>query len=305
MNNHSKQLLKGILILFWMIVYWILASVFITLFSQINEEYHSIIFYSQIIVSLCFFLFLLILFFRKTVNKNFISLIFLTSPFIIAFLFLQFAQVNIPRLFDLGVIVIGSLLIYFIVNSNISRALQNVIVFLFFVLIIVIYPIGYDNIWYYANRSELNANKSLGEFNFKITDRNGVSFNMSDFKGKTVCVDMWASSCGNCIASMPDFEKLSQSCKNKKEYKIISLYCPIKEEQTFEWFKEYIDRKFDYDIDYYYIDYESFQKLNIREFPEFLIISKSSNLVYRGQISYLPYVSDNLYNKLKSINENY
>ena len=83
------------------------------------------------------------------------------------------------------------------------------------------------------------------------------------------------------------------------------MYCPIKEEQTFEWFKEYIDRKFDYDIDYYYIDYESFNKLNIRQFPEFLIVSKQSNLVYRGQISYLPYVNDNIYSKLKSINENY
>ncbi len=173
------------------------------------------------------------------------------------------------------------------------------------ILIIPSYYFIYDNILYYTSRSEVNTSQNLGDFNFKIRDRNGVSFNLADLKGKTVCVDMWSSSCGNCISSMPEFEELNTKFKNDKDYKIISLYCPIKEEQSFEWFKDYINRKFDYNIDYYYIDYESFKKLNIRQFPEFLIISKGSNLVYRGQISYLPYVNDNIYKKLKSINENY
>jgi thiol-disulfide isomerase/thioredoxin len=218
---------------------------------------------------------------------------------------MQFAQVNLPRLLDVAILIIGSLLIFYFVNSNKSKAKQNLLVLLFFIFIGLVYPIGYDNIWYYNNKSELKENQNLGDFNFKVTDRDGASFNISDLSGKTVCIDMWASSCGNCIASMPEFEKLNQKFKSNNNYKIISLYCPIKEEQTFEWFKEYIDRKFDYDIEYYYIDYKSFNKLNIREFPEFLLISKSSNLIYRGQISYLPYVSDNIYNKLKSINENY
>jgi len=288
-----------------MIVYWILASISITIFSQVNEEYHSIIFYLQIILSLYLFLFLVLYFHRKTQNRNLISLFFLSAPFIVSFLLMQFAQVNLPRLLDVAILIIGSLLIFYFVNSNKSKAKQNLLVLLFFIFIGLVYPIGYDNIWYYNNKSELKENQNLGDFNFKVTDRDGASFNISDLSGKTVCIDMWASSCGNCIASMPEFEKLNQKFKSNNNYKIISLYCPIKEEQTFEWFKEYIDRKFDYDIEYYYIDYKSFNKLNIREFPEFLLISKSSNLIYRGQISYLPYVSDNIYNKLKSINENY
>ena len=63
--------------------------------------------------------------------------------------------------------------------------------------------------------------------------------------------------------------------------------------------------KFYYNIDFYYIDFESFNKLNIKQFPEFLIINKNNKMVYRGQISYLRYVSDNIYNKLKSVNEKY
>ncbi len=305
MNNHLKQILNGILILIWMIVYWTLASVSITIFPEINEEYHSTIFYLQIICSLYLFTYLILYFYRKAQNKNLVSLFFLSAPFIVSFLLMQFAQVNIPRLLDVAILTIGSLWMYYIVNSNKRRITQNIFVLLFFALVGLVYPIGYDNIWYYNNKSELNENRKLGDFNFKITDRNGASFNIADLKGKTVCIDMWASSCGNCIASMPDFEKLNQSFKSDKDYKIISLYCPIKEEQTFEWFKEYVNKKFDYNIDYYYIDYKSFKKLNIRQFPEFLIISKGSELVYRGQISYLPYVSDNIYNQLKSINENY
>jgi len=36
-----------------------------------------------------------------------------------------------------------------------------------------------------------------------------------------------------------------------------------------------------------------------------LIINKSNHLIYKGPITYLPYIKDNIYNKLKLINENY
>ncbi|MES2514920.1 MAG: TlpA disulfide reductase family protein [Bacteroidota bacterium] len=211
---------------------------------------------------------------------------------------------NWPRVADLFFIILGVGTIATMDMKHSSNR-QKVIVFIISLLLIIpLYYLTYDNISHYASKNELRKTRTLGSFNFKITDRRGVSFNMDELKGKTVCVDMWASSCGNCISAMPDFEKLNLSFRNDTNYKIISLFCPVKEEQTYEWFKEYINRKFNYDIDYYYIDFETFHKLNIRQFPEFLLISKGSNLVYRGQISYLPYVSDNIYAKLKSIHEN-
>ena len=305
MNNNLKQLLKGILIVFWMIIYWVIIGLIPKCSQYFYENYHDELFHYSTAISIIVFVVLTYIYYQRSNRKTKFSLILLGLPYFLFLLIMFFVASNLPRITDLLFIIIGFGILVAIEAKKSSSKQKTVLFIASCILIIPSYYFIYDNIWYYTNKSELKESQNLSDFNFKITDRNGVSFNMADFTGKTVCVDMWASSCGNCISSMPDFEKLNQSFSSDKDYKIISLFCPIKEEQTFEWFKEYIDRKFDYDIDYYYIDYESFKKLNIRKFPEFLIISKGSNLVYRGQISYLPYVRDNIYNKLKSINENH
>jgi thiol-disulfide isomerase/thioredoxin len=305
MNKHLKQLLKGVLILFWMIIYWVFVGVIPRFAQDFYEQYHNELFQSTIAFSLLIYLILVSYYYRNGELRSLKGLLLAALPYLFFLLFLIVYASNVPRITDVFLLAIGILSVYLMELNNYTKKTKVFLLIILAIVIIPVYSLIYSNIWYYVNKSEIRENQKLGNFNLKITNREGKSFYINELAGSTVCIDMWASSCGNCIASMPDFEKLNQNFKSDKEYKIISLYCPIKEEQTFEWFKEYIDRKFDYDIDYYYIDYESFNKLNIRQFPEFLIVSKQSNLVYRGQISYLSYVSDNIYSKLKSINENY
>lgn len=38
-----------------------------------------------------------------------------------------------------------------------------------------------------------------------LTDENGKEFRFSDYKGKTVVIDVWATWCHNCLKKMPDF----------------------------------------------------------------------------------------------------
>ena len=304
MNDYLKQLLRGSLIMFWMIIYWVVVGLIPKCSQYFYETYHAELFHLSIAISIILFVVLAYIYYQRTDRKAKVTLFLLGLPYFLFLIVMVFVASNLPRITDLLFIIIGFGILVAVDAKN-SSSKQKIFLFVVScILIVPLYYFIYDNIYYYASRSELKANQSLGAFNLKIKNRNGDSFYISDFRGKTVCVDMWASSCGNCISSMPEFEKLHQKFKGNNDYRIISLYCPIKEEQTFEWFKEYIDRKFDYDIDYYYIDYESFKSLNIWKFPEFLIVSKESNLVYRGQISYLPYVNDNIYSKLKSINEN-
>lgn len=302
-NNHLKHFLYGILILFWMIVYWVLIG----LLPQISVEFYSNhranIFYLTIVFSFFFFLLLVFRFLKKINSNSSVSVLLLGIPYLFFLLIMQIAQINIPRLTDVFLIIIGLVLVFilYIKLKNIYQ--QLFVIFLYCLFLAPVYPILYNNMWYGFTKNSMLEVNQLKEFDLNIIDRNGFKSKLSDYNKQTICVDMWSSSCGNCISSMPDFEKLNLSFTRDKDYKIISLYCPIKKEQTYDWFKEYIDGKFDYNIDYYYIDFESFNKLNIRQFPEFLIIDKNSNLVYRGQISYLPYVSDNIYNKLKFVNE--
>ena len=51
-----------------------------------------------------------------------------------------------------------------------------------------------------------NEPKKLPELNF--TDRDGKAFTTSDFKGKTVLFNLWATWCAPCRKEMPAFDRL-------------------------------------------------------------------------------------------------
>lgn len=58
-----------------------------------------------------------------------------------------------------------------------------------------------------------DANKTSA-LNFKLKDLNGKVVSLSDFKGKKVFLNFWASWCPPCRAEMPDIEKLYQETKD-------------------------------------------------------------------------------------------
>lgn len=50
---------------------------------------------------------------------------------------------------------------------------------------------------------------------FTVQDTNGNTVSFSDFKGKPVVLNFWASWCPPCKAEMPDYEKMYQQYRNK------------------------------------------------------------------------------------------
>ncbi|MCT4601906.1 MAG: TlpA family protein disulfide reductase [Marinifilum sp.] len=48
-----------------------------------------------------------------------------------------------------------------------------------------------------------------------LSNREGEEVKLSDFKGKMVVVDVWATWCGPCLGESPYFEKLAEKFKNK------------------------------------------------------------------------------------------
>lgn len=59
---------------------------------------------------------------------------------------------------------------------------------------------------------------------FKMVDLKGKSFNLADFKGKKVFVNLWASWCPPCRAEIPSIEKLySKVDKSKAAFIMLSL----------------------------------------------------------------------------------
>src|SRR6185503_18734703 len=50
---------------------------------------------------------------------------------------------------------------------------------------------------------------------FELADVSGKKVRLSDFKGKVVVLDFWATWCGPCRVEIPDFVKLQSKYKDK------------------------------------------------------------------------------------------
>ena len=59
---------------------------------------------------------------------------------------------------------------------------------------------------------------------FKATDINGKEYSLSDFEGKYVYIDIWATWCGPCKREAPFLKELEEVYKDEDIY-IISLSC--------------------------------------------------------------------------------
>lgn len=65
----------------------------------------------------------------------------------------------------------------------------------------------------FKNDTVLKTTKTKG-MDFKLKDLNGKEVSLSDYKGKKVFLNFWATWCPPCKAEMPEMEKLYQETKD-------------------------------------------------------------------------------------------
>lgn len=57
---------------------------------------------------------------------------------------------------------------------------------------------------------------------FTLKDLDGNEIKLSDYKGKKVFLNFWATWCGYCVKEMPDIQKLYEEI-NKDEYEVLTI----------------------------------------------------------------------------------
>ncbi len=59
--------------------------------------------------------------------------------------------------------------------------------------------------------------------NFKLTDLQGKTVSLSDYKGKIVVLNFWASWCPPCKAEMPEFDEMDKEFKKSGEAVLLAV----------------------------------------------------------------------------------
>ncbi len=113
---------------------------------------------------------------------------------------------------------------------------------------------------------------------FALYDYDTNKVNFSDFAGKTVVLNLWASWCPPCKAEMPEFNELDKQFKQSGEAVLLSINSTDGQQETKETALEFL-KKNQYTMDVYYDEGLTIAAMfGIRSMPVTLVIDKNGNL---------------------------
>ena len=116
---------------------------------------------------------------------------------------------------------------------------------------------------------------------FTVYDLEGNAHKLSDFRGKPVLLNFWASWCGPCQMEMPDFQKFYESHGDKVNFVIVNL--TDGQQETVETASAFIEEKgYTFPV-YYDTDIDAAMKYGVSAVPVSYFIDAEGNFVAWAQ----------------------
>jgi len=122
---------------------------------------------------------------------------------------------------------------------------------------------------------------SLGT-DFTLKDLNGKTVSLSDYKGKIVVLDFWATWCAPCMASFPGMQKALNKFANDKDVVFLFINTSEKEENINKKVSKFLKSK---NYSFYVLldtEYKARDAYNARSIPNKLFLDKNGNIRYRS-----------------------
>lgn len=108
----------------------------------------------------------------------------------------------------------------------------------------------------------------------ELTDVNGEVLHLSDFKGKVIYVDFWATWCGPCIQESPAYEALATKY-NQDEI----IFLPISTDSNQKDWLGYLESNKKNLVQYHSSDINLVEGWDLKYIPRFLLIDESFMIV--------------------------
>ena len=100
----------------------------------------------------------------------------------------------------------------------------------------------------------------------------GEKKSLSDFKGKTLVIDIWATWCGPCIGQTPHFEKLNEKYGDKIQFISISI-----DDSKKKW-ENYLN-KHEHKVPQFISMRANFEAYNLSGVPRFIVLDKEGKII--------------------------
>ena len=129
-----------------------------------------------------------------------------------------------------------------------------------------------------TNQSEDSSseNKNLAP-NFTVFDLEGNEVNLTDFFGKPIIVNFWASWCGPCKMEMPDFDAAYTTYKDEIEFLMVNMTDGSRE--TLEKASSFIvDSEYTFPV-YYDTEYSAAITYSVSSLPTTYFINADGELI--------------------------
>ena len=131
----------------------------------------------------------------------------------------------------------------------------------------------YQNAIEYTLSSYNSLDPGHAAYDFVMNTESGEKHPLSQYKGKVIYVDFWATWCGPCIAEEPAYEKLKEDYKGKDiEFLSVSIDTNVKAWENYIQKKGWTEKT-------YLISQAELADYKINGIPRYLLIDENFNIV--------------------------